>query len=167
MLFRTSQLWKTRAAGWQRGLWLRRPRRRISCISWRRRGGTQTKLVLRRSLRKPRPSLRGRRPVSPANARGDGDEARQPARPPGQDRSLDACGGRADAYVARGRVPRAGCADRALRSARSEGGPPLPWMAAGGARGAPDHCDGPHVLRLPRHLRGGRECLVPRGVRAL
>jgi hypothetical protein len=56
------------------------------------------------------------------------------------------------AYSAYGRVPGAGCADRALRSARSGGGPPLPWMAIGGARGAPDHCDGPHVLRLPRHL---------------
>jgi hypothetical protein len=36
-------------------------------ISWRRRGGTQTGLVLRCSLRKLRPSLRRRRPVSPAN----------------------------------------------------------------------------------------------------
>jgi hypothetical protein len=99
--------------------------------------------------------------------RGDGDEARQPARPPGQDGGLDARGGRADAYSTCGRVPGAGCADRTLRSARSGGGPPLPWMATGGAGGAPNHCDGPHVLRLPRHLRGCRECLVPRGVWAL
>jgi hypothetical protein len=74
---------------------------------------------------------------------------------------------RRDAYSACGRVPGAGCTNRALRCARSGAGPPLPWMATREARGAPDHCYGPHVLRLPRHLRGGRECLVPRGVRAV
>jgi hypothetical protein len=40
-------------------------------------------------------------------------------------------------------------------------------MVAGGAGGAPDHCGGFHVLRLPRHLRGDHECIVPRGVQAL
>jgi hypothetical protein len=40
-------------------------------------------------------------------------------------------------------------------------------MVAGGARCAPDHCDWSHVLCLPRHLRGGRECFVLRGVQAL
>jgi hypothetical protein len=67
MLFETSRLRKTRAAGWRRGWRSRRPRKRTSGVGWRRRGGTQTKLVLRHSPRKPRPSLRGRRLVSPAN----------------------------------------------------------------------------------------------------
>jgi hypothetical protein len=33
-------------------------------------------------------------------------------------------------------------------------------MVVGGAGGAPDHYDRFHVLRLPRHLRGGRERFV-------
>jgi hypothetical protein len=64
MLFGTSHLRKTRATGWR----LPRPRRRTSGVGWRRRGATQTKLVLRRSPCKPRPSLRGRGLVSPASA---------------------------------------------------------------------------------------------------
>jgi hypothetical protein len=40
----------------------------ISGASWRRRGGMQIELVLRRRLHKPRPNLRGQRAVSPANA---------------------------------------------------------------------------------------------------
>jgi hypothetical protein len=40
-------------------------------------------------------------------------------------------------------------------------------MVAGGAAGAPDYCDGLHVLHLPHRLRGGHECFVPRGVQAL
>jgi hypothetical protein len=40
------------------------------------------------------------------------------------------------------------------------------WSGYRRSWGAPDNRDGPHVLCLHRHLRGGRECFVPRGVRA-
>jgi hypothetical protein len=42
-------------------------RRRISGASYLRRGGRRTRPLLTRRLRKPRPSLRGRRAVSLAN----------------------------------------------------------------------------------------------------
>jgi hypothetical protein len=54
-----------------------------------------------------------------------------------------------------------------LRSTRPRGRPSLPGMVVGGAAGAPDYCAGFHVLRLPRHLRGDPECVVPRGVPTL
>jgi hypothetical protein len=68
-----------------------------------------------------------------------------------------------DASAACGCVLGVGCTDRSLRSTRSGGGPPLPWVATGGAGGAPNNCDGPHVLRLPRHLRGGVNALSREG----
>jgi hypothetical protein len=40
------------------------------------------------------------------------------------------------------------------------GGPPIPRVAAGGARVAPVHRDGSHVLCLAHYLRGGCECFV-------
>jgi hypothetical protein len=36
-------------------------------------------------------------------------------------------------------------------------------MVTGGVGGAPDDCDGPHVLCLPRHLRGGVNALSREG----
>jgi hypothetical protein len=45
-------------------------------------------------------------------------------------------------------------------------GASLSWVVAGRARVAPVHGDGPYVLRVPRYLRGGCECLVPRGMQA-
>jgi hypothetical protein len=50
----------------------------------------------------------------PPTRRGVGGEAQPPAQPRGQNRGLNARGGRADACATRGRVPGAGCADHRL-----------------------------------------------------
>jgi hypothetical protein len=67
---------------------------------------------------------------------------------------------RPSTHIACGRVPVAWCMYRPLRPVRQGGGPPLPWVAAGGVGVALVHRDETHVLCLAHYVRGGCECFV-------
>jgi hypothetical protein len=140
-----SRQWKTRATICWKSCQRRRLRKRTSVIGLRQKRKTRKKPAERPRLLVPRPALPSSAPPTWSRGRGVCVAMWTKRRPP-------PALGRLSTRVARGRVPLVSSAYRPLRHIRRRGGPPLPWVVAGGARVAPVHRDGSHVLCLAHYL---------------